>query len=129
MEATRWDSRRFEGWVRSELRRLQWQPADLARRLDVPNGTVSRWLSGGRRPSSESALRIADVLGADQDLVLALTGHRETETALPTIDDRQRLQELLKRVRLTPDRAAGIEATLRAWIDYDRDEAREGDHP
>lgn len=106
--------------MRSELRRREWSAADLARRLGTPAATVSRWLSAQRRPSPASCDRIADVFGADVDLVLTLAGHRAGIEPVKPDDPGTRIMALLRRVNLTPDRAAGLEATLAAWIDFDR---------
>lgn len=106
-------------WMTQELRRRDWTHADFARRLGVGSGTVSRWFSG-RRPNTRYCDLIADVLVADTDYVLALAGHRSEDAPLKPNDPKQRIIGLVKRVRLTEDRAAGLEGTLRGWIELDR---------
>lgn len=120
MEAIAWPSAQFSAWVRQQLRRRQWNDAEFARQLDMPSGTVSRWMRGERQPSTRSCDLIADVFGVDVDLVLTLAGHRPQPTVTPPDDPRTELIALLNRVQLTPDRLAGLEGTLRAWIDIDR---------
>src|SRR5918998_1604879 len=120
MEASAWPSDRFSAWVRQQLRRRQWNDAELARQLGMPSGTISRWLRGERQPSTRSCDLIADVFGVDVDLVLTLAGHRPQPSVAQPDDTRAELIALLKRVQLTPDRLAGLEGTLRAWIEIDR---------
>jgi transcriptional regulator with XRE-family HTH domain len=120
VEASSWPSPEFSGWVRQQLRRRQWNDAELARRLDMPSGTISRWLRGERQPSTRSCDLIADVFGVDVDLVLTLAGHRPQPGVAQPDDPRTELIAMLNRVQLTPDRLAGLEGTLRAWIEIDR---------
>lgn len=49
--------------LRRRLEVLGWTQAELASRLGVTPGPVSRWLSGERAPTLEMALRIARVAG------------------------------------------------------------------
>ena len=120
MEANAWPSAQFSAWVRQQLRRRGWNDAELARQLDMPSGTVSRWMRGERQPSTRSCDLIADVFGVDVDLVLTLAGHRPQPGVAEPDDPRAELIAMLNRVQLTPDRLAGLEGTLRAWIEIDR---------
>jgi transcriptional regulator with XRE-family HTH domain len=81
---------------------------------------VSEWLAGKYLPSPASCLRLADALNVDADEVLALAGHREPTEPLAPDDPHTRIIALVKRVRLTPDRSAGLEGTLISWIEFDR---------
>ncbi len=63
-------------WLREQLARREWRPADLSRKMDVPHGTISRWLSAALTPSSEMCARLANTFGVDPDEVLTLAGHR-----------------------------------------------------
>jgi transcriptional regulator with XRE-family HTH domain len=111
-------------WLRGQLRRRGWNAAELARRLHVPSGTISRWMTGERQPSSRSCDLLADVLGVDLDLVLTLAGHRPgPETSAPD-DQRAAIIALLERINLTPDRAAGLQGTLTSWWELDREQRR-----
>jgi transcriptional regulator with XRE-family HTH domain len=124
MEASGWNHDRFVTWLRAQLRRRGWNAAELARRLQVPSGTISRWLTGERQPSSRSCDRLADVLGVDLDLVLTLAGHRPGVETITPDDQRAALIALLERIDLTPDRAAGLHGTLSSWFELDREERR-----
>ena len=106
-----------------QLRRRGWNAAELARRLQVPSGTISRWMTGERQPSSRSCDLLADVLGVDLDLVLTLAGHRPDRDRRPD-DQRAAIIALLERITLTPDRAAGLQGTLTSWLELDREERR-----
>jgi transcriptional regulator with XRE-family HTH domain len=124
MEASRWQHERFVEWLRGQLRRRGWNAAELARRLQVPSGTISRWMTGERQPSSRSCDLLADVLGVDLDFVLTLAGHRPGPEATGPDDQRAAIIALLERINLTPDRAAGLQGTLTSWLELDRDERR-----
>lgn len=113
-------SETFPNWFREQLRRRDWNMSDFSRRSGFSTGVVGHWARGSRVPSPESCDRIADVLGVDVDTVLTLAGHRPAVEPLALDDPAARLSALLRRVELTPDRAAGLEATIRAWIDFDR---------
>src|SRR5215213_3090756 len=124
MEANGWQHERFAEWLRTQLRRRGWTAAELARRLHVPSGTISRWMSGERQPSSRSCDLLADVLSVDLDLVLTLAGHRPGPEAAAPDDQRADIIALLERITLTPDRAAGLLGTLSSWLELDREERR-----
>jgi len=53
----------------------EWTAADFARALKKPNGSVSRWINGSRRPSPESCEDIADVLNQPPKLVMSHAGY------------------------------------------------------
>jgi transcriptional regulator with XRE-family HTH domain len=107
----------FREWLQEELHQRRWRAVDLARRLEVPNGTISRWLSGERQPSPRYCEMLADTLGVDADFVLTLARHRLPSAAIAPDDPRQRIIALVERINLTPSQAAGLEGMLRAWLD------------
>jgi hypothetical protein len=80
-------------------------------------------VNGKRRPSSGSCLRLADAFNADPDLVLTIAGHRLATVPLRADDRRAQLIAMLNRVKLTPDRLAGLEAQLQVWLENDRAES------
>ena len=122
--------RDIASWMRRQLDRHDWSAADLARRTGISPSRISDWLRGKQTPSSASCLRLADAFNADADYVLALAGHRVSETPVPKEDPRAGLIAMIKRVRMTPDRLASLEASLQAWLELDRSvraaEARNG---
>jgi transcriptional regulator with XRE-family HTH domain len=106
-------------WIRRQLTRRDWKAADLSRRMGVSPGRISEWINSERRPSPASCVKLADAFGAELDDVLALAGHRIAAEPLQPDDPKTRVIALIRRVRLTPDRAAGLEATLQAWLALD----------
>lgn len=104
-------------WIRRQLARHDWTAADLSRRLGVGSGRISEWISGKRVPNPESCLKLAEAFGADPDEVLALAGHRLPTRPLRPDDPKARIIALVKRVPMSPQQAAGLEAMLRAWLE------------
>jgi transcriptional regulator with XRE-family HTH domain len=101
-------------WLRHQLARREWSGADLARRLNVSTGRVSEWTSGKRRPNPQTCIRLADVLGADPDTVLAIAGHR---IALEPLEDpKEELIALIRRADLSETMIAGLTAMMREHI-------------
>ena len=97
----------FAAWLRRQLARRDWTQADFARAAGLPTGTVSRWVRGERVPTPLHADLIADVLGVDLDIVLAVAGHR------PNVDpdDPPEIADLIAMIRKTqmhPDRVSGL---------------------
>ncbi len=55
--------------VTDELKRRGWSQNDLAEKLGVNSGTLSRWMDGTRRMTRvDVALRIQELLGVDAGL-------------------------------------------------------------
>lgn len=110
-------------WLKRQLVRREWTQADFSRRLDTSPGNVSRWIKGERVPDPASIDKIADVLGVDLDLVLALAGHRPPDTELDPDDPASRIIALVKQVQWTEERAETITATLERFRKFDRQRA------
>ena len=78
----KWDEYRpFRAWLERELAAREWKPIDLARRInpEAPANvasSISRWMLGKRQPDPVSCAMLAEILGADLDMVLELAGHR-----------------------------------------------------
>ena len=104
-------------WIRRQMARRGWKAADLSRQMGVGSGRISEWLNRQRRPSPESCIKLADVFGADPDDVLALAGHREPLEPLDIDDPKRRIIALVRKVRMTPSQANGLEAMLRSWLE------------
>jgi len=56
-------------------RRVGGRQADLSRRIDVTQSTVSRWKSGQATPDFASCLALADITGIPPQRILELAGH------------------------------------------------------
>lgn len=94
----------MDEWLKGQLRRREWTQADLARRMAVSTGTISRWARGERIPTPESCDRLADVLGVDLDTVLGVAGHRPPDSVYGANDARNDIISQLP--KLTDDQAA-----------------------
>jgi transcriptional regulator with XRE-family HTH domain len=84
----------FANWLRGQLDFRQWSMTSFARRLGVHHGTVSRWLSGERRPDTHSTIEIARVLGVAPSLVLEKAGY-ESDVRDEFVDQTRREIERL----------------------------------
>lgn len=64
----------FSSWLREEIGRHGWQPADFAREADTSTANVTRWLQG-KQPSTQLCQKIAAALGWPVEYVLFRAGH------------------------------------------------------
>lgn len=115
----------FSAWLQRELDRREMRPADFARLADVNPSLVTRWLHG-TTPSPESCDLIADVLGADLDLVLGLAGHRANVDELEPDDPVVELRSLVNRIEWQHHQAEL--KLIRAQLELLRKEDRERRH-
>jgi len=51
--------------IAARLEEFGWKPTELAEKLGVPDGTVSRWISEARSPSLSMGVELAKVLGVE----------------------------------------------------------------
>lgn len=116
----------FASWLARRMRAAGMNQSELATAVGVSTSTVSRWLSG-RRPEAAYAETMADALNLDVDEVLTMAGYRPPDRHMREDDPATRICSLVKRVRLTEDRAVGLESTLRGWIGFDRSHRKAGD--
>lgn len=65
---------RFGRWLYAELDKRHWNQRELARRTGITPSLINRWLNGRFAPSSQNALRLADSLNLDPNLVLEAAG-------------------------------------------------------
>lgn len=110
----------FGKWLVRQLQRREWTGADFARRLGTGNSTVTMWLGGTRTPSSSSSERIADALGVDRDVVLALAGHRPLDEEVDPDSPAGRIHSLVDRINWTDEKVIAIEGLLQMYLDADR---------
>ncbi len=120
------ESKQFGPWLGRQLKRREWNQADLARAMNTSSGVVSNWIRGGRVPSPESCDRLADVFGADVDLVLTLAGHRPASLGFDPDDWASDIIGRAKRVDWEkPGRFATIDALMRLYLEEDRTGVRQ----
>lgn len=121
--ANDWDSGLFRAWLADELDEREWRPMDLARRVQPDNpqsmaSSISKWSRGIRQPDPASLERLAFVLGADPDYVLALGGHRRVSDAAPLSDRERRTADLAAMIRDLPQSdLAPVEVLVRGLHD------------
>lgn len=70
----------FGRWLMDRLEERQMKRADLARKLDVFSGNISRWLYRSN-PETDMSVRIAQALMLPLDDVLLAAGHRPAGAA------------------------------------------------
>lgn len=118
-----WDFLPFRTWLFDELDAREWRAMDLARRVQPDNpqsmaSSISKWSRGLRQPDPASLERLAFVLGADPDYVLALGGHRRVSTAAPVTERERRTADLAAMIRdLPPSDLAPVEVLVRGLHD------------
>lgn len=112
----------FPFWLRRQIELRDMNQSEFAKRAGVTAGVASQWATGRRRPTVESAKTIADALDTDISEVLAALG----VAAIPAEDSPEvrRVIDLVRRVKLTADREAGLVALLESW--RAADERRKG---
>lgn len=109
----------LQSWLRRQLKRREWLQSELARRTGLSDSSISQYLSGNRIPDPITCDKIADALGADRDLVLALAGHRPPDTPIDPDDPRERVIALIRRARIDQFRADTLEVLIREWMRHD----------
>ena len=60
---------------------------DIAKRLYVTNSTVSRWESGRRLPDASMIFSLADILGADINILLSAAAQSDERPNVIMLDD------------------------------------------
>ena len=104
----------FSDWLNSEMMRLGWSQADLARASGLTTAAISRYINGGRSigPDAANAIakalnvpvetvfRAAGLLPPEREAVHGMAELREVYSLLPESDR----QELLEIARLKLER-------------------------
>lgn len=72
----------FIEWLEEELKKRDWQPADLARRAGLHTGSVSRILTGTRRPGADICRGIAEALKVPPEIVFRKAGLLPAKTEI-----------------------------------------------
>lgn len=69
------DYSEFADWLRQAIDRRGMRQSQVAYRIDVSPGTVSRWLSGTSRPDPAYCGRLAELFGEPLHKIYRLAGH------------------------------------------------------
>jgi transcriptional regulator with XRE-family HTH domain len=122
MDTKRVRARTFGQWLTHQLERRDWSKAELARRIGVANGDVSRWARDERVPSPAKVEDIADALDVDVDYVLTVAGHRPPDVEIDPDSPTAQLMPLIEKIDWAsrPGRIEEMEAELRFMIEIDR---------
>ena len=64
----------FITWLEAELIKRDWRLADLARKANLDTGSISRILSGIRKPGPEVCVAIARALNYPPEVLFRLAG-------------------------------------------------------
>lgn len=90
----------FGGRIRAAMEGARLRQIDLAERMGVSDGAVSRWLNGTAPDPAELA-RLAVVLGVSADYLLGLTSPktRPEPPPLPARIDKRAVGRAIKRLR------------------------------
>lgn len=65
----------FSDWLDTTMENNGIRGRDLARRLGVSDGAVSRWRSGAAKPSASTTAKIGNLLGVDPVRLILTAGH------------------------------------------------------
>lgn len=101
----------FALWLRQEMARREWRPADLARKSGLSTGFLSKLLKGERRAGIDACRMIARALGMQDIEVLRHAGLAEPE---PSTDSPMIRQLIFEFSQLEPDEQEQILKILRA---------------
>jgi transcriptional regulator with XRE-family HTH domain len=74
----------FGEWILKELENRGWTQAELSRRAEIADATLSRIISGMRQAGPEAALAIARALGEPPEKIFRLAGILPSR---PPVDD------------------------------------------
>jgi transcriptional regulator with XRE-family HTH domain len=110
----------FDVWLRRKLARTGLLPSDVAARVGIDEGTVSRWLNEGRMPERRQVAALSVALDVSPADILQVTDPAEFTATVKQIEGRQpdeidvlaqepELREFLEDLRrLSPKRRAAI---------------------
>lgn len=101
----------FITWLEAELLERDWRLADLARKANLDSGSISRILSGTRKPGPEVCVAIARALNYPPEVIFRLAGLLPPD---PGVDPEEK--EVLHLFRhLRPEQRKLVLEAMRAW--------------
>ncbi|PXY20356.1 helix-turn-helix domain-containing protein [Prauserella endophytica] len=100
------DDQKFPAYLRSQLDRHRWSPADLSRASGLSASLISRWLHGETTPGVENARAVAraitrpllEVLVAAGQLTPDEAGQKANHVDLSSLTDDDLLAEVRRRL-------------------------------
>lgn len=110
----------FDVWLRRKMAEFSFTPAQVAKSVDVSEGTVSRWLNEGRKPERKQVAALSILFGVSPADILKVTDPEEFVQTVKAIEGRQpdeidvlaqvpELRGLMKDLaEMTPERRAAI---------------------
>lgn len=125
-------------YLRGQLHRLGWRPADLARSIEVSESSVSRWLHGAV-PSADRVRAVARVIGRSEAEAMHIAGYGaattervEVQIGARDLSDVELLAEIKRRFEHPGSprlfgRAGSMPAEVRA--EMEQRDRRQGDVP
>lgn len=113
----------FDVWLRRKMADFKPEPltpAQVAKAVDVTEGTVSRWLNEGRKPERKQVAALSVLFGVTPAVILKTTDPEEFTQTLKLVEARQpdeidvlaqvpELRELMRDIaNMSPERRAAI---------------------
>lgn len=90
----------FSSWLESELAARSWSQADLARRSKITTASISRIMTGDRKPGPDVCLAIAEAFKIPPESVFRAAG------LLPPVPEEElTLDEINHKLSLLPEEA------------------------
>lgn len=97
--------------IKTAIKASDFTPAEVAKQLGVSKSAVSRWMNGGRTPTMQNLVDLADLLGLEaRDLW-------EGPTAIPATPEQRAMLE--KMAQLTPTQQQAFLAMADTMIPRD----------
>lgn len=100
----------FSEWLQTELDRREWRPTELAKKSEISDGAISRFLRGERKPDPESLVSIAKAFRLPPEQVFRAAGMLPPSVQLDELTEqiiydahdltRQEKEELLAFIRM-----------------------------
>lgn len=88
----------FSSWLDSAIKGKGWQPADLARALDVNPSLVSKWMAGSDKPSRRMTTKLCLIFRVSADYLLPIIDYRDVIDQTDPQEQNEKRAELLARL-------------------------------
>lgn len=88
----------FASWLHSAIASKGWQPADLAKALNVDPSLVSRWLNGKADPSRRMVAKLCIIFQVSADWLLPIIDYKDVIDVTEPQERNAQAAELLTRL-------------------------------